>query len=75
VDAQVADELSVVLGWAEAVGARMQRSPEQRHELGVQGRAYIGGVLTTLDHLGLLSPEEHHAWAQRMSAALESSPE
>jgi hypothetical protein len=63
-----------VLAWAEAVREAAEREPG-RDELPMQSRAYIGGVLTTLDHLGLLTRAEYAEWSDRLSAALGDRPE
>src|SRR4051794_21034758 len=61
VDSKVEHELEGVLRWARAMREGMEREPERREEFQMQGHAYVGGVLTTLDHLGLVSREAHSA--------------
>jgi hypothetical protein len=40
----------------------------------LQGHAYVGGVLATLDHLGLVNADEQVEWSRRISGALETPP-
>lgn len=70
-DAKVRDELERVLRWAEQVRDEIERDPERSDEFQMHGRAYVGGVLTTLDHLGLISATEYEHWDRRLTEALD----
>lgn len=73
-EARVEEELEGVLRWAAAMRDGMEREPSRRREFQMQGHAYIGGVLTTLDHLGLISAEEHQTWSEKLIAVLGDPP-
>jgi hypothetical protein len=73
-EARVEHELNHVLRWARAVSAAMEREPHRRDEFQTAGHAYIGGVLTTLDHLELVTPDEHAEWRQRLNEVLGDPP-
>src|SRR5258708_2308961 len=73
-DAKLEQELHAVLRWTHAVRAGMENNPGRREELQMQGHAYTGGVLTTLDHLGLVTAEEHSEWWQRINEVLGDPP-
>lgn len=74
VEAKVEEELNGVLRWARAMRENMEREPARSREYQMQGHAYVGGVLTTLDHLGLLSAEEYAEWSDRLVAVLGDPP-
>ena len=73
-DANVENELNGVLRWAYGMRELMDRDPDRAAEVQMQGHAYIGGVLTTLDHLGLVSEDEHRAWWDRLNGVLGDPP-
>lgn len=74
VEPKVQEELDAVLHWAHAMRDGMQREPGRRDEFQMQGHAYVGGVLTTLGHLGLLSDEEYQEWWRRFTEVLGDPP-
>ena len=47
-------------------------SPE-RTDLVATGHAYVGGALTTMCNLGLLTDAEHVEWSDRLGAQLSRS--
>lgn len=65
----VRHELESLLRYARSVGAAAAQQPE-RTDLVDGGRGYIGGALTTLDHLGLLTQAEHRQWWDRLMGEL-----
>lgn len=44
----------------------MEHDPERHDELQAAAHAYVGGVLTTLRHLDLVTEEEHTDWNRRL---------
>lgn len=64
-DESVREELEQLLRYAKAVGRSAKAFPD-RQDAVVGGRGYIGGALTTLHHLGLLTSEEHQEWWTRL---------
>ena len=62
---RVRAELEALLDYARAVGASAKRHPD-RSDIVDGGRGYLGGALTTMHHLGLLSDDEHRDWSQRI---------
>ena len=71
---RVREELEHVLAWARFVRQRMEEAQEERDDLQMQGHAYVGGVLTTLDHLGFLTEAEHVEWSDRLTEVLGDPP-
>jgi hypothetical protein len=65
VDDAVRRELESLLGYATGVGRHAAREPE-RTDIVDGGRGYIGGALTTLHHLGLVTDDEHREWWDRL---------
>jgi len=61
----VRNELEGLLRYAKAVGAAAAQQPE-RADIVDGGRGYIGGAMTTLLHLGLLTESEHQDWWDRL---------
>jgi hypothetical protein len=61
----VRHELEKLLGYAQGVGRAAQQFPD-RADIVIGGRGYIGGALTTLHHLGLVSWKEHQEWWARL---------
>jgi hypothetical protein len=68
-DAEVRRELEGLLAYANAVGDRARREPD-REDVVDSGRGYIGGALTTLAHLGLVTDAEHDEWWSRLMGEL-----
>jgi hypothetical protein len=62
---RVRAELEALLRYARGVGQAAKRHPD-RSDIVDGGRGYLGGALTTMHHLGLLSDEEHRDWSQRL---------
>jgi hypothetical protein len=58
-------ELDGLLEYATAVTRSASRSPE-RSGIVDGGRGYIGGALTTLHHVGLLTDDEFQEWWDRL---------
>ena len=52
----------------------MNRDPAESREHQLSGHAYVGGVLSTLNHLGLLSSAEHAEWGDRLMNVLGDPP-
>ena len=71
---RVADHLEGVLRWTYAVRDAMDRDPGASREHQMQGHAYVGGVLSTLAGLELLSDVEHREWADRLMTVLGAPP-
>lgn len=69
VEQAVAAELEGLLGYARAVGRAAAQHPE-RSDIVDGGRGYIGGALTTLLHLDLVTKAEHSEWFQRLNDEL-----
>ncbi|HEV2811924.1 MAG TPA: hypothetical protein VGW10_01625 [Solirubrobacteraceae bacterium] len=67
-------ELDGVLSWTRSVRSGMEEFPDRRDELQMQGHAYVGGVLTTLDHLGLITDAEYTHWQDRLNEVLGDPP-
>jgi len=57
-DEQVRVELEALLCNARAVGAAAKRAPDRADSVD-GGRGYLGGALTTMHHLDLLTDAEH----------------
>jgi hypothetical protein len=70
VDDSVRNELEQLLRYAKAVGRSAQEFPD-REDIVAGGRGYIGGALTTLDHLRLVTAEEHQEWWTRLMDELD----
>jgi hypothetical protein len=68
-NADVHRELEGLMAYAKAVGDRARREPD-RQDVVDRGRGYIGGALTTLAHLGLLTDAEHDEWWSRLMGEL-----
>jgi len=68
---RVDEELQRVLEWAKAArsGADRQGAPVDKSCFG-----YVGGVLTTLQHLGHVSPTEADEWQRRLLGVLGQPP-
>ena len=64
-DDPVRRQLEGLHRYAKAVGASAKRSPD-RADIVDSGRGYLGGALTTLRNLQLVSEEEHSEWWQRL---------
>ena len=64
-DGNVRVELERLLGYARAVGAAAKREPD-RSDIVDGGRGYLGGALTTMHHLGLLTDAEREEWSDRL---------
>jgi hypothetical protein len=62
---KVLEELHALLAYAKAVGDRARREPDRQDAVD-GGRGYIGGALTTLYHLDLLTDAEHDEWWSRL---------
>ena len=58
---EVQDELEALLAYARGVGSAAAQLPE-RADIVSGGRGYIGGALTTLLHVGLLTEDEYKTW-------------
>ena len=71
-DARVRDELERLLEYARAVTRSARRFPD-RTDIRDGGMGYVGGALTTMLHLGLISDAEHQEWQDRLTAALPPS--
>ena len=61
----MASELEHLHRYARAVAAAAEREPG-RSEIVDGGRGYLGGALTTMHHLGLLTDAEHEEWWDRL---------
>ena len=57
--------LERLLSYAQAV-ARAHADDPGRSDIIDGGRGYLGGALTTLHHLRLLTDEEHREWWDRL---------
>jgi hypothetical protein len=68
-DAVVREELGGLASYARAVGDQARRDPDDVASVD-GGRGYIGGALTTLLHLGLLTDAEFDEWWGRLMAEL-----
>jgi hypothetical protein len=62
---RVRAELEALLRYTRAVAQAAERHPD-RSDVVDGGRGYLGGALTTMHHLGLLSDEEHREWWERL---------
>ncbi len=65
----VREVLERLLSYAQAVGRAHATSPE-RSDIVDGGRGYLGGALTTLHHLRLVTDEEHQEWWERLMREL-----
>ena len=68
-DAKVRVELEHLLNYARAVGAAAKREPD-RADVVDGGRGYLGGALTTMHHLGLVTEAERAQWWDRLMGEL-----
>jgi hypothetical protein len=73
VDDAVRRELEALLRYARAVAGASARQPE-RTDIVDGGHGYVGGALTTLHHLDLLSDDEHKEWWDRLTGELPPPP-
>jgi hypothetical protein len=64
---QVRRELQALSRYARAIAATTPQPSTQTNAVDA-GRCYIGGALTTLQHLQLLSDEEYREWWGRLMA-------
>jgi hypothetical protein len=63
--ASVRQELELLFAFARGVGESARQFPD-RVDIESGGRGYIGGALTTMHHLGLLTDAEHREWWDRL---------
>jgi hypothetical protein len=64
-ETRVQIELDQLRNYARAVAQAAEQAPD-RVDVVHGGRGYLGGALTTLHHVGLLTDEEHHEWWERL---------
>ena len=69
VEETVRRELEALLRYAKAVGAAAAQEPESAGIVD-GGRGYIGGALTTLHNLELVTDAEHQQWWGRLMSEL-----
>jgi hypothetical protein len=69
VERRVREELEALLRYAQAVSESAARFPG-RSDIVDGGHGYVGGALTTMHHLGLVSDDEHREWWDRLTDAL-----
>lgn len=67
-------ELEALLDYANAVTQGFQSFPT-RSDIVDGGHGYVGGALTTLRRLNLLTSSEYDEWTIRLDAALPPKPE
>jgi hypothetical protein len=59
---------------AYAGGCHESARATGREDIVPSARSYIGGALTTMVHLNLLTQEEHTEWSRRLEAVLQDGP-
>lgn len=69
---EVRRELDVLLRYAEAIEDTAPRT--RRGDAVDAARCYIGGALTVLAHLELVTGDEHAEWWDRLMAELPDRP-